>query len=189
LRHMLYTATKLDKPIAIRYPRDKGYGVELSENYRLISEGKGEILREGSDVCILAVGRMVRTATDVAALLSERGITASVINMRFIKPLDVDMISWAHENHGLVATVEESTLVGGFGAGVVEASAELGMSSPIVRFGLPDKFVTHGSMKRLLADCGLDANGIAFSINKKLDEMGSSLKVRSRDAHHRIESI
>jgi 1-deoxy-D-xylulose-5-phosphate synthase len=173
LRHMLYTATKLDKPIAVRYPRDKGYGVELTDSYKLISEGKGEILFEGSDVCILAIGRMVRTAIDAATLLGERGINASVVNMRFIKPLDIEMISWALEQHSLVAVVEENSLIGGFGSGVLEAAAELGVGTPIVRYGLPDKFVTHGSMKRLLADCGLDANGIAFSINKKLDEIDS----------------
>jgi 1-deoxy-D-xylulose-5-phosphate synthase len=174
LRHMLYTATKLDKPIAVRYPRDKGYGVDLTDTFKLISEGKGEILFEGSDVCILAIGRMVRTAIDAATLLGERGINTSVVNMRFIKPLDVEMISWALEQHSLVAVVEENSLIGGFGSGVLEVAAELGVGTPIVRYGLPDKFVTHGSMKRLLADCGLDANGIAFSINKKLDEIDSN---------------
>jgi 1-deoxy-D-xylulose-5-phosphate synthase len=181
LRHMLYTATKLDKPAALRYPRDKGLGVEITENYRLISEGKGEILLEGSDVCILSVGRMVNTAMDSAALLNERGISASVVNMRFIKPLDIEMISWAIENHALVVTVEENSIIGGFGSGVLEAAMELGVKTPLLRFGLPDRFVTHGSMKRLLADCGLDANGIAFSINKKLDEISAG------NRHHTAE--
>jgi len=171
LRHMLFTATEIGRPVAIRYPRDKGLGVELSENYRMIPIGKGEILLEGSDVCLLAVGRMVKSALDAAKILEDRGISASVANMRFIKPLDEEIIDWATENHKLVVTVEENSLIGGFGSAVLEIIADFGKATPIQRLGLPDRFVSHGSMKRLLTEVGLDANGIAYNINRKLDEI------------------
>jgi len=179
LRHMLYTALEMGKPVAIRYPRDKGLGVEMSDGYRSIPEGKGEILLEGEDVCILAVGRMVQFSMDAARELKDRGISASVVNMRFVKPLDEELITWAAGNHRLVVTVEENSLQGGFGSGVLEVMAELGFNTPVQRMGLPDRFISHGSMKRLLAEVGLDANGIAYGINRKLDEIGSEKK-RSR---------
>lgn len=171
LRHMLNTAITMEKPIAIRYPRDKGLGVDISGNYELIPEGKGEILIQGSDVCLLAVGRMVQASVDAAQMLQERGISASVVNMRFIKPLDTELAGWAKDNHRLVVTVEESSLMGGFGSAVLEFLAEQSNTTPVLRLGLPDRFISHGSMKRLLAEVGLDANGIAYSINRKLDEV------------------
>ncbi len=172
LRHMLFTALKMKRAVAIRYPRDKGFGVEISKDYRIIPEGKGEILVEGSDVCLLAVGRMVQNSVDAATMLRDRGVSASVVNMRFVKPLDTELVAWAAENHKLVVTVEENSIIGGFGSGVLETMAELGLSIPVHRLGLPDRFISHGSMKRLLAEVGLDANGIAYSVNRKLDEIG-----------------
>lgn len=185
LRHMLFTATEIGKPVALRYPRDKGIGVELAEHYRIIPVGKGEVLIEGSDVCLLAVGRMVRSAVDAAKILRDRGISASVANMRFIKPLDEEIISWAFGNHKLVVTVEENTLIGGFGSAVVEMVSDFGITTPVQRLGLPDRFISHGSMRRLLAEVGLDANGIAYSINRKFDEISSGKK-RSNIVGQRI---
>ncbi|HZD61102.1 MAG TPA: 1-deoxy-D-xylulose-5-phosphate synthase [Anaerolineae bacterium] len=176
LQHMLYTATEIGGPVALRYPRDRGLGIELSESYRMLQIGKGEILLEGSDVCLLAIGRMVKSALDAAKILGERGISASVANMRFIKPLDEEIVAWATGNHRLVVTVEENSLVGGFGSAVLETISELGVTAPVQRLGLPDRFISHGSMKRLLAEVGLDANGIAYSINRKLDEISSGKK-------------
>jgi 1-deoxy-D-xylulose-5-phosphate synthase len=166
----------MKKAVAIRYPRDRGLGIELSSSYRTIAEGKGEAMVSGSDVCILAVGRMVQYSLDAAKTLSDRGISASVVNMRFIKPIDTEMVAWAVDNHKLIVTVEESSLLGGFGSGVLEVLAELGKSKPVLRLGLPDRFISHGSMKRLLAEVGLDANGIAYSINRKLDELNGPEK-------------
>lgn len=172
LRNMLYTAAQMKKPVAIRYPRDRGLGVEQSSTYRIIAEGKGEILTKGSDVCFLAVGRMVQSSVDAAKILNDRGISASVVNMRFIKPLDLELIDWAINNHELVVTVEENSIAGGFGSAILEAVSDLGSSTPVLRLGLPDRFISHGSIKRLLAEAGLDANGIAYSANRKLDELG-----------------
>ncbi|MBE0447535.1 MAG: 1-deoxy-D-xylulose-5-phosphate synthase [Actinobacteria bacterium] len=176
LRHMLFTATEIGEAVALRYPRDRGLGVELSENYRMIQIGKGEMLKEGSDVCLLAVGRMVKSAVDAAKVLGGRGISASVANMRFVKPMDEEIVAWAVENHKLVVTIEENSLIGGFGSAVLEAVAEFGTAVPVQRLGLPDRFISHGSTKRLLAEVGLDANGIAYSINRKLDEVSGGKK-------------
>ncbi|HEY3373867.1 MAG TPA: 1-deoxy-D-xylulose-5-phosphate synthase [Candidatus Aquicultor sp.] len=171
LRHMLHTALAMKKPVAIRYPRDKGLGVDMSGEYRVIPEGQAEILVKGSDVCLLAVGRMVQSSLDAAQLLEERGISASVVNMRYIKPLDAEILRWALKNHYLIVTVEENSLMGGFGSAVLEAAAEQGESTPVLRLGLPDRFISHGSIKRLLAEVGLDSNGIAYSVNRKLDDI------------------
>ncbi|MDI6716035.1 MAG: 1-deoxy-D-xylulose-5-phosphate synthase [Actinomycetota bacterium] len=176
LRHMLYTATVLGKPVAVRYPRDKGLGVELSRGYRILAEGKGEILASGSDVCLLAIGRMVQPSLDAARMLGERGISASVVNMRYVKPIDAEMVEWMAGKHQLLVTIEENTLSGGFGSAVLEVLADLGAVVPILRLGLPDRFASHGSMKRLLAEAGLDANGIAYSVNRKFDELVSGKK-------------
>ncbi|MHB8840326.1 MAG: 1-deoxy-D-xylulose-5-phosphate synthase [Candidatus Aquicultor sp.] len=185
LRHMMFTALEMKKPVALRYPRDRGFGIPMSEAYRLIPEGKAEILTKGSDVCILAIGRMVQSSVEAAEELSKRGVSASVVNMRFVKPLDTDMIAWAAQNHNLVVTVEENSLIGGFGSGVLEVLTELGESTPALRLGIPDRFVSHGSIKRLLAEIHLDANGIAYSVNRKLDELGNPKK-RSRVVEKRV---
>jgi len=185
LRHMLFTALEIKKPVALRYPRGKGFGIKLLGPYHLVPEGKAEILTKGSDVCILAVGRMVQSSVEAAEVLEKRGVSASVVNMRFIKPLDTDMIAWAAENHSLVVTVEDNSLIGGFGSGVLEVLTELGESTPALRLGIPDRFISHGSIKRLLAEIHLDANGIAYSVNRKLDEPGNPKK-RSRVAEKRV---
>ena len=176
LRHMLFTATEIGQPVAIRYARDLGLGVPISEDYRMMPLGKGEILEEGTEICLLAVGRMVSSALEAAKILRERGVSASVVNMRFIKPIDEELISWAAEKHKLLVSVEENTVSGGFGSAVLESLVEMGYHMPFLRLGLPDRFMSHGSMKRLLAEAGLDANGIAYSVNRKLDELKSGKK-------------
>jgi 1-deoxy-D-xylulose-5-phosphate synthase len=161
LRHMLYTALKQKGPVAIRYPRGMGIGVPLDPDYRVIPIGKGEILKEGKDLLILAVGSAVHPSLEAADRLLEEGISAGVVNARFIKPLDGGFVDLARSVKR-VLVVEENSRIGGFGSGVLELLNEAGVENVRVkRIGLPDRFVEHGSLAQLRKLCGLDASGIA----------------------------
>lgn len=178
LRDMLYTATKLKHASAIRYPRGAGLGVPISKDFKQINVGEAEVLRQGNKVCLLAIGSMLSVAMEVADILDEKGISGSVINARFIKPLDREKIIEASRSHSLMVTMEEGVLIGGFGSAVLELLSGEELPIPVVRFGLPDKFIAHGSTKQLLVDLGLDAETIATEIREKL----SSLTARNKEA-------
>jgi 1-deoxy-D-xylulose-5-phosphate synthase len=167
LRHMLYTATKVTQPIAIRYPRGTGLGAKLSAGFKQIKIGQAEVLNEGRKVCLIAIGSMVEIARKVAIFLGQKGISTTVINARFVKPMDKKTIAKASSLHKLVVTFEENVLIGGFGSGILELLSEEGVSTPVVRFGLPDKFISHGDTQKLLEDLGLDAKSIALEIEEK----------------------
>lgn len=169
LRHMLKTALQHKGPIAVRYPRGRGVGVALDPQPTELPIGCGELLREGDDVALVAVGASVMEAVAAAEILARDGIEAAVINARFIKPVDVDLIGrWAPRT-SLLVTVEENVRVGGFGSAVLEALTEKGfMPRRFLRLGIPDAFVPHGSVRRLRQELGLDAEGIARSVREAL---------------------
>ncbi len=163
MRDMMRTAIEHPGPAALRYPRGNGRGVDISEAPQLIEIGKGEVLREGEDVAIVAIGSMVQPALEAADKLMGKGIDATVVNARFIKPLDEDLfLSLANENR-LIVTVEEAYLAGGFGSAVIELLERHGLqdSVRILRIGVSDEIVPHGDPKVLLAGYGLNADGIA----------------------------
>jgi 1-deoxy-D-xylulose-5-phosphate synthase len=181
LRHMLYTATLIRRPVAIRYPRGAGVGADIKEKLKTVEIGKGEVLKQGEEVCLLAIGRMVGTASEAAELLERRGISTSVVNMRFVKPLDEEILRWAASSHPLVVTVEENSLIGGFGSGVLEFYEAENIPASVTRIGIPDEFVPHGSTRHLLTEIGLDAGGIAYTVSRKI----SALKKPSRNRKSR----
>lgn len=160
LRHMLYTALQHDGPVAIRYPRGRGIGVPMDPEYKTIPIGKPEILREGNDLQILAIGSMVYPSLNAAATLEKEGLSVGVVNCRFVKPLDkglVDIVS----SSGRVLVVEENIRQGGFGGAILELFNDLGLKNMSVkRIGLPDKFVEHGPQDFLREKYGLDSAGI-----------------------------
>lgn len=164
---MLYTATKLGAPVAIRYPRGPGEGVSLNQTRRLIEIGKSEILREGSDVCLIGIGRMVATAEAAAELLARQGTRATVVNARFLKPLDSDTILRLAASHQLVVTLEDNIVIGGFGSAVSQLLAA-GGGTRVINLGLPDTFVSHGSVPKLMAAMGLDATSVAHTVTSLL---------------------
>jgi len=164
LAEALHTALAADGPVAIRYPRGSGMGVDLPTVPEVWEAGCAQVRRTGSDVCLLAAGRMVAAAEGAATLLAAQGVSASVVNARWIKPLDLETISWAATEHALVVTIEENTSVGGFGSAVCEALADLGIQAPTLRLSVPDCFVTHGAMARLLSDVGLTPAGVCASV-------------------------
>ena len=165
LRHMLKTAINSDRPIAMRYPRGAGYGVTLDQELRVLPLGVGEQLESGEDVSIVAIGSMVYPALDAARRLRERGIRATVVNARFVKPLDTKLILEVAQRTGNLVTVEENALQGGFGSAVLELLAEEKFYNiRVKRIGIPDRFIEHGSQAQLRKDLGLDAEGIAATV-------------------------
>ena len=161
LRDMLYTAVEhCDGPVAIRYPRGSALGVPLKDGFEKIETGKSETLIEGEDVAFLALGKMVEYSLNAAEILNEEGISPEVINMRFAKPLDEQKLDEIASRFNKIITLEESSLKGGFGSGVLEYFAEKNYKNDILRVGLPDEFIDHGTQKELHAQLGIDAEGI-----------------------------
>jgi 1-deoxy-D-xylulose-5-phosphate synthase len=168
---MIMTAIECPKPIAFRYPRGRGTGVEREGPLHLIEIGKGEILREGKDILLVAIGTTVYPSLLAAEKLGEVGIQAVVINSRFLKPLDGDLLcDWAKRT-GKVLTVEENVLQGGFGSAVLELLQERGLFSiQVKRLGIPDIFVEHGPQTILREKYGIDEKGIFNVAMEMLDQ-------------------
>lgn len=160
-QHMIKTALELQGPVAFRYPRGRSVGVKREEDLRSIEIGRGELLREGKDILILAIGSTVYPSINAAQRLSEIGISAAVINSRFLKPLDENLIcEWA-ERVGKILTVEENVIKGGFGSAILELLEERGLFSiRVKRLGIPDIFIEHGPQSILREKYGIDEKGI-----------------------------
>jgi 1-deoxy-D-xylulose-5-phosphate synthase len=162
LVHMLHTALAYDGPVALRYPRGEGVGVPLPAEPRLIEIGTGEILQEGDGkVALLGYGSGVGKAQEAAALLAEHGIAATVADARFAKPIDTGLVAQLQAEHELLVTVEEGVLAGGFGTGVWETLSDSGIAARIMRVGLPDRYVTHGTPALLHEEVGFTGAAIA----------------------------
>ena len=165
LQHMLKTAIAMNAPVSIRYPRGAGVGVPLDERLETLPVGKGVRMRDGKDVTLLAVGNRVHPALAAADILEKEGVSVGVVNMRWIKPLDKDLLKQAAEKTTRLVTVEDNVIQGGFGSAVLEALSEMRLTSTsVLRIGHPDKFIQHGTQDELYADIGLDAPGIAKSV-------------------------
>jgi 1-deoxy-D-xylulose-5-phosphate synthase len=144
--------------------------------------GRAEVRRTGRDVALVAAGRMVGAAQAAADLLETDGVSASVVNLRWIKPLDLETLSWAAGAHRLVVTIEENTGIGGAGAAVLEAFSDLSIECPVLRLSVPDCFVTHGAMDKLLAEVGLTAEGIRGAVLGRISDLpGPTAHVEESD--------
>lgn len=162
LRHMLKTALSFNGPISVRYPRGSGVGVDITEPMHELPIGKAEVLREGKELCFWAIGSMVQSAVQAADKLKEQGIDAGVVNMRFAKPLDKELLIEHAKRYGKIVTLEEGVLAGGVGSEVLEILDDDGLlqQCAVLRLGIPDEFVTHGDKKLLFRDLGLDTDAI-----------------------------
>ena len=162
LRHMLKTALSFNGPISVRYPRGSGVGVDITEPMHELPIGKAEVLREGTELCFWAIGSMVQSAVQAADKLKEQGIDAGVVNMRFAKPLDKELLIEHAKRYGKIVTLEEGVLAGGVGSEVLEILDDAGLlqQCAVLRLGIPDEFVTHGDKKLLFRDLGLDTDAI-----------------------------
>ncbi|MDP2143017.1 MAG: 1-deoxy-D-xylulose-5-phosphate synthase [Gallionella sp.] len=164
-RQMLYTACRLGTPSAVRYPRGRGPGVAVDQAMQVLPVGKGELRRSGKRVAILSFGSMLAPALAAGELLD-----ATVANMRFVKPLDAELVRQLAREHELLVTVEENVIQGGAGSAVAECLQQQGLGVPLLQLGLPDCFIEQGEHMQMLADCGLDAAGIAAAIRNRLTE-------------------
>ncbi|WP_199154314.1 1-deoxy-D-xylulose-5-phosphate synthase [Chromobacterium sp. ASV23] len=162
-RQLLYTAFQHNGPSAVRYPRGTGPGAEIQQQMTALPIGKGVLRRQGQKIAILAFGSMVHPALAAAEQLD-----ASVADMRFVKPLDAELVRQLAESHELIVTVEENVVMGGAGSACIEALQALRLTVPVLQLGLPDDYVEHGDPALLLKNCGLDAAGIEASIRQRL---------------------
>jgi 1-deoxy-D-xylulose-5-phosphate synthase len=171
LRHMLATMVDYDGgPIAVRYPRDYGYGVELDSELSPIEIGRAEVLRQGGEVALIGIGSMVYPCLKAADTLREEGVDCCVINARFAKPLDEDILVKSASDVRLIVTVEENSVCGGFGSAVAELLSEKEVCTPVKMIGLPDHFVCHGSRTELISEAGLSEESIAASVKAALSK-------------------
>lgn len=178
LGNMLYSATKYESPTAIRYPRGEGIGVIIDRgSFDYIEKGVGELLSLGNDVLIVAVGSMVDESLKAKDILEECNISVSVINARFIKPVDENLITVNARDKKLIVTVEENLLKGGFSEEISSMMEDKGISKPLLRIGIGDVFVEHGPQKYLRELCGLSGEGIAEKIKERMTLTGSFAKV------------
>src|SRR5437667_2374177 len=165
LQHMLKTAIEHDGPISLRYPRGEGWGVEMDRELRRIEIGKADLLRPGKDVAILGIGHTVLPALEAAQDLAPLGIDAAVVNARFVKPLDKDLLRDVLTRVPNIITVEDHVIAGGFGAAILEFLAEEGISNVRVRrLGVPDRFIPHGTQDELRKLCGFDREAITQTV-------------------------
>jgi 1-deoxy-D-xylulose-5-phosphate synthase len=179
LRHMLYTALAAEGPAALRYPRGNGIGVPLEE-FKRLEIGKAEILREGDDIAILALGSMVYPCLEAAERLARLDIHATVINARFIKPLDEDLILCLAAEKQFLVTAEEGTEYGGFGAMVAALLQDRKIPASIVRIAVPDRIIPHGAPNLLHAKYGLDVDGIVERIQRFAREFPARTELKYR---------
>jgi 1-deoxy-D-xylulose-5-phosphate synthase len=163
LRQMLYTAFLMNTPVAVRYPRGHGPGVATESEMKALEVGRGEIVRSGKKVALLAFGSMVEPAR---AAGDELG--ATVVNMRFVKPIDEQLIRELAASHELLVTIEENAVMGGAGSAVAECLARHGISIPLQNLGLPDTYIEQGDSSVLLSECLLDSAGIVYSVRERL---------------------
>jgi 1-deoxy-D-xylulose-5-phosphate synthase len=162
-RRLLTTAFLHDGPSAVRYPRGSGCGAAIEPGLAPLEVGKGVLRRRGRDIALVAFGNLVAPALEAAESLD-----ASVTDMRFVKPLDIELLKGLVQDHRLLVTLEENAIAGGAGAAVAEALAELGLYVPVLHLGLPDRFIEHGDPAKMLAGCGLDASGIEARVREAI---------------------
>lgn len=187
LRHLLYTAIEFNGPFALRYPRGSGWGETPLEPFKKLPIGKWEVLKSGEKIALLACGRMVKIALEVGSLLEKERFNPTIVNARFIKPLDLEMLKEITEKHDLIITLEENVLAGGFGSAVGEAMNRLSYQAKLFTFGLPDEFVPHGSVEELFDYLKLTPPLIAEEIKKlTLAEDGSQI---SQNGYSRIRKL
>jgi len=170
-RQMLYTGFKHQGPAAVRYPRGKGPGKPVEAGMTALPIGKAELVTKGARVAILAFGTTLGPAREVATRIG-----ATLVNMRFVKPMDADLTIEMARSHQLLVTVEDNAVAGGAGSGVNELVLAAGESVQILNIGLPDRYIEHGSHADCLAEAGLDAHGILKQINCRIEGMSEGEK-------------
>jgi 1-deoxy-D-xylulose-5-phosphate synthase len=187
-QHMIKTAVEHPGPSAVRYPRGTGCGVPMDQELKGLPVGKAELIKDGSEAAIIAIGNMVCPSIEAAKKLAEEGISVAVVNARFVKPLDSEMLLAFARRTGRIVTVEEHALQGGFGSAVLECLEEGKVSGvKTLRIGLPDHFIEHGTQMELRHKYGLDADGIYAKVKEFMES--TRLKVVAPVANIRTMDV
>lgn len=175
LRNLMYTAQLPRKGTAftIRYPRGQGVMPDWRTPMEEVEIGKGRMIKDGEDIAILTIGHIGNYAVEACEKLDKRGISAAHYDMRFVKPLDMEIIEEVFSKFDKVITVEDGCIMGGFGSAVLEAMADLDKNATVKRLGIPDEIIEHGSQKELHTECGFDPNGIVEAVEKMLDKVSA----------------
>jgi len=173
---MLFTAMEHNGPIALRYPRGSGEGVTIEPGFKKLEIGKGQLLDEGKDYALIAVGRMVGVAKTVRNLLKKEGLEGTVANMRFVKPLDEKLLVSIALKNKVILTLEENVVAGGFGSAVLECLQKNGISDAAVKqIGIPDQFIEHGKPQLQREHCGLEPQQVAAEVKKLIGSQKSAV--------------
>ncbi|MDL1970822.1 MAG: 1-deoxy-D-xylulose-5-phosphate synthase [Candidatus Desulfofervidaceae bacterium] len=188
LRHMLKTALEYEGPIAIRYPRGQALGVSLESPLKTLPIGEAEVLIEGEDILILAIGQPVASALEAVKHLQKEGFYPTLVNAKFVKPLDKTLLQKMAPRHRVVITIEENALAGGFGSAVVELFGTLNINTPVIKIGLPDQFIEHGPQNFLRKRYGLNAEGIYSIVKQTFLKYGTKSKIRQITFRQRFSS-
>ena len=170
-RKMLSTGYRLEGPAAVRYPRGSGPGAAVDAGLEPLPVGKARLCREGRDVALLVFGSPLAAALEAAERLN-----ASVVNMRFIKPLDAECVARMAATHSLLVTIEDNAVAGGAGCAVAELLTGQGQRAALLMLGIPDRFIEHATREQQLAECGLDAEGIYHRVERELTGRIASLR-------------
>ncbi len=169
LRNLMYTAQLPGSgTFSIRYPRGRGFLTEWKTEFTKLEIGKGQKLRDGKDVAIITIGVVGNFAMEAATQLEKEGVEAAIYDMRFLKPIDEDILHEIFKSHSKVITVEDGTITGGLGSAVIEFMTEHNYNATVKRLGIPDKFIEQGSPEELYRICGFDVEGITKVINEVL---------------------
>jgi len=174
LADMLYTATRLDKPVAIRYPRGVGPGTPVPARFAEVPIGRADVLREGADIAFWALGDMIALAERAAALLEPQGLSCRIVNARFIRPLDTALLQSDAKAGRLIVTLENGVLAGGFGSAVEEALSEIGLRTAALKVGWPDAFIPQGTWSQLMERFGLNPAAVAERVRQRLAAKGAN---------------
>ena len=166
LKDLMYTALMAERPFVIRYPRGKGIGSDWSGDFRRMEIGKGITLRKGEDVAVITIGPVTNDALKAAEKAAEEGISAEIIDLRFLKPIDEALLHNAGKRFDRIVTVEDGTVEGGMGSAVAEFMTEHGYKASVTRLGIPDRFIHHGTISELRHMCGYDTEGILDAIRQ-----------------------
>jgi 1-deoxy-D-xylulose-5-phosphate synthase len=175
-RQMLYTGFQHQGPAAVRYPRGTGPGKTVVKDMQVMPVGKAEVVKRGSGVAILAFGSSLEPCTEVASRIG-----ATLVNMRFVKPLDEEVIDEMAQSHNLLVTVEENAVAGGAGSGINELLAAKGVTVNILNIGIPDRYIEHGTRQDCLAFAELDVNGILKQVNNRLEKINTTQTAAGAD--------
>jgi 1-deoxy-D-xylulose-5-phosphate synthase len=167
LRNLMYTAQlNVTGPMAIRYPRGRGINVEWKTPFRELIIGKGQLIKEGDDIAVLSIGHVGNSVIDACKELDDQGINVAHYDMRFLKPIDEELLAIVFSKFKKIITVEDGTIVGGLGSAVLEFMADHHYIAQVKRLGIPDKFIEQGTIPELHAECGYDVAGIVKTVKK-----------------------